>query len=297
MRRLLHLGVLAGLAITCLVGWLAWRYGAAVLPFGAVTSQIVNPEDGKVTNGAYTSRYFDLSYPLPKGWTEGIAGPDPSHSGYYVLSTFTPAGELTGTILIAAQDMFFAAKPPSDAAAAAKDFRHAISAVEGMTIDREPLEVRIADRAVQRVDFSGVGLYRAVFLAEIRCHLVSFNLTARDPEALASLTQSLDRLSFAGGKGAAASAPRCIRNYAVGDNLLSKVEPAITGSIATPIPVRIIVGTDGSVKHVHVIRATAEQRKGIESALRQWKLRAYEIEGKAVEIETGVVFQLRQGEM
>jgi hypothetical protein len=166
-----------------------------------------------------------------------------------------------------------------------------------MTIHREPLEVKIADRAVQRVDFSGAGLYRAVFMTEIRCHLVSFNLTARDPEVLASMTLSLDRLSFADGKGAAASAPRCIRNYAVAENLLSKVEPAITGSIATPIPVRVIIGTDGSVKHVHVIRATAEQRKGIESALLQWKLRPYEIEGKAVEIETGVEFQLGRGEM
>jgi hypothetical protein len=193
--------------------------------------------------------------------------------------------------------MFFAAKPLSDAASAANDFRHAISQVEGMTIDREPLEVKIAGRAVQRIDFSGVGLYRAMFVAEIRCHLVSFNLTARDPEVLDGMTRSLDRLSFAGGKGAAASAPRCMKDYAVAENLLSKVEPVIPGSLATPIPVRIIIGKDGGVKHVHVIRATAEQRNSIESALRQWKLRRYEIEGKAVEIETGVVFQLKQREM
>jgi hypothetical protein len=294
MRRLLHVGVLAGLAITCLVGWLAWRYGAAVLPFGAVTSHIANPEDGKVANGAYTSRYFDLSFPLPQGWTEAEAGPDPSHSGYYVLSSFIPKSELTGTILIAAQDTFFATKPLGDLASAASDFRHAISQVEGMTIDREPSEVRIADRVIQRVDFSGVGLYRAMFMTEMRCHLVSFNLTARDPEALASMTLSLDRLSFAGGKGAAKSAPHCIKDYAVAENLLSKVEPVIAGSLATPIPVRIIVGTDGSVKHVHVIRATAEQRTNVESALRQWKLRPYELAGRAVDVETGLTFQLRK---
>jgi hypothetical protein len=297
MRRLLHLGVLAGLAITCLVGLLAWRYGAAVLPFGAVTSQMANPGDGKVASGAYTSRYFDLSFPVPQGWTEAEAGPDPSHSGYYVLRSFIPKSELTGTILIAAQDMFFATKPLSDVASAASDFRHAISQVEGMTVDREPAEVRIADRIIQRVDFSGVGLYRAMFMTEIRCHLVSFNLTARNPEVLEGMTRSLDRLSFAGGKGAAASAPHCARNYAVAENLLSKVDPVIPGSLATPIPVRIIIGTDGGVKHVHVIRATAEQRNSIESALRQWKLRPYQIDGKAVEIETGVVFQLRRREM
>jgi hypothetical protein len=216
MRRLLYLSL-----VPCLVGWLAWRYGAVTLPFGAVTSQMPNPEDGRVTNGSYTSGYFGLSYPLPQGWTEGLTGPDPSHSGYYVLGTFAPKGERTGTILIAAQDMFFADKPHGDAAA--NDFRQAISQVEGMTIDREPAEVRIGDRLLQRVDFSGVGLYRAMFVAEIRCHLVSFNLTARDPELLASLALSLDELSFAGGRDAAASAPACVKNYAIAE------KPAVEG--------------------------------------------------------------------
>jgi hypothetical protein len=290
MRRLLYLSL-----VTCLVGWLAWRYGAAIVPFGAVTSQMPNPEDGRVSNGTYTSGYFGLSYPLPQGWTEGLAGPDPSHSGYYVLSTFAPKGERTGTILIAAQDMFFADKPHGDAAAS--DFRQAISQVEGMTIDREPVEVRIADRRLQRVDFSGVGLYRAMFVAEIRCHLVSFHLTARDPGLLASLALSLDELSFAGGRDAAASAPACVKNYAIAENLLSRVEPAIVGPILAPIPVRIIVGADGVVKHVHVIRATADQRQGIETALRLWKFRPYQVDGRPVDVETGLVFQLKPSGM
>jgi hypothetical protein len=245
----------------------------------------------------YANAYFGLSYPLPQGWAEGEVGPDPSHSGYYVLGTLRPKGELAATILIAAQDMFFADKPHGDAASAVNDFRQAISEVEGTTIDREPLEVSIADRRLHRVDFSGVGLYRAMFLVEIRCHLVSFNLTARDPELLASLARSLDHLAFAGERDAASPVPTCVRNYAVGDNLLSRVEPAIVGPMGTPIPVRIVVGTDGGVKHVHVIRATAEQRKGIDAALHQWKFRPYEIKGRAFEIETGLIFQARPGAM
>jgi hypothetical protein len=293
MRRLLHLGVATCLVATCLVGWLAWRYGAAILPFGAVTSQTSNPEDGKVTNGTYSNGYFGLSYPLPQGWTEGLAGPDPSHSGNYVLSTFTPKSELAGTILVTAQDMLFAGKD-TDAAAAAKDFHRAMSEIEGMTVGHEPLEVRIADRLVQRVDFSGVGLYRAAFVAEIRCHLVGFNLTAPDPDLLASLALSLDNLSFGGGGDAATAVPTCVKNYAAGENLLSKVEPVIVGPARTPIPVRIIIGTDGGVKHVHVIRATTEQRKTIEAAVRQWKVRPYVLEGRAVEIETGLMFNSPQ---
>src|SRR5215470_2796190 len=288
MRRLLQLGVAAGL-----VGWLAWRYGALIPLIGAVTSAMPNPEDGKVANGIYINEYFDLSYPLPQGWTEGLAGPDPSHSGYYALRTLIPRGELNATILIAAQDAFFADKTHRDAAEAASDFRQAISTVEGTTIDREPLEMRIASRLVQRVDFSGVGLHRAMFVAEMRCHLVSFNLTARDPELLADLALSLNGLAFAG-RAAAATAPACVKDYAVAENVLQRVEPAIVGSAFTPIPVRIVIGVDGNVKQVHVIRATAEQRSGIEQALWQWKFRPYTVQGRAADVETGLVFRSKQ---
>jgi hypothetical protein len=288
MRRLLLLGV-----AICLVGWLAWYAGMVPL-FGTMRPAMSNPEDGKVANGIYTNDYFGLSYPLPEGWAEGLAGPEPSHLGYYALRTLIPHDELDGTILIAAQDMFFADKPLSNAVEAASDFRRAMSEIEGMTIDREPLQMRIADHTVERVDFSGVGLYRAMFVTEARCHLVSFNLTARDPERLARLTLSVNSLSFADRKGTPVSAPACVKNYAVGENLLWKIEPAIPGSAFTPIPVRITIGVDGKVKHVHVIRATADQRKSIEHVLAQWQFRPYAAQGRAVEVETGLVFHSKQ---
>jgi hypothetical protein len=157
--------------------------------------------------------------------------------------------------------------------------------------------MRIADRTVERVDFSGVGLYRAMFVTEARCHLVSFNLTARDPERLANLALSVKSLSFAGRKGTPSSAPACVNNYAVPENLLRKIEPAIPGPAFTPIPVRIIVGANGKVQHVHVIRATLDQRKSIEHALAQWQLRPYAPQGRAVEVETGLVFQTKRNGM
>jgi hypothetical protein len=285
MRRLLLLGVAA-----CLVGSLAWHAGM-IAHFGTGRPAMPNPEDGKVANGVYRNDYFGLSYPLPEGWAEGLAGPEPSHLGYYALRTLIPRDELDGTILIAAQDMFFADKPLSNAVEAASDFRRAMSEIEGMTIDREPLQMRIADHTVERVDFSGVGLYRAMFVTEARCHLVTFNLTARDPEQLARLALNVNRLSFVGREGAPSPAPACVKNYAVAKNLLRKVEPAIPGSAFAPIPVRITIGVDGKVKHVHVIRATADQRRSIELALAQWQLRPYAVQGRAVEVETGLVFQ------
>jgi hypothetical protein len=185
MRRISYLGILA-----CLVGGLAWHRGAAMVP-------MPHPDDGVVKNKIFTSTYFNLSYPLPSGWTEGTAGPGPSVSGYYVLTTLIPKGQFTATILIAAQDAFFPIEPFADAAAMTQEFSRAMSAIDGMTIDRPPSEVQIAGRRFSRIDFSGVGLFRSTLTTEIRCHFVSFNLTAKTPELLADLVLGLNRLGYA----------------------------------------------------------------------------------------------------
>src|SRR5262249_50728702 len=139
MRRRLLL--LLGVA-TVLGSGLAWRYEAVTFPYGPVTPPMPVPEDGKVLSAAYVNEYFDLSFPLPEGWTEGDAGPDPSDAGYYVLGSLIPKSELNATILIAAQDLFFADKPSGDMAEMMRDFRQAMSEVDGMTIDREPTEIK-----------------------------------------------------------------------------------------------------------------------------------------------------------
>jgi hypothetical protein len=294
MRRLLLL--LSIVVATSLASWLGWRYGAVIVPYGTVMSPMPVPEDGKVLGGIYVNDYFDLSYPLPEGWTEGLTGPEPSDAGYYVLNSFVPQSEQNAAIMIVAQDMFFASKSHSNVAELVHDFRQAMSEVDGMTIDREPTEVKVADRLLYRVDFSGVGLYRATFTTERRCHAVSFNLTSRDPELLGSLALSMDKLSSARKRDSGAPAPYCIENYAVPENLLRRVEPTPVGPKFMPIPVRIIVDTEGSVKHVHVIRATPEQRKSIEDALRQWKFKPYGLNGRAAEIETGLMFRFTVAE-
>jgi hypothetical protein len=280
MRRLL---LLAGMAIV-LAGWLLWRYDA--VPFGAVSADMPVPEDGKVVSGIYVNDYFDLSFPLPEGWTEAEPGPEPSNFGYYMLSSLIPRAELNATILIAAQDMFFARGSHGDVAEVVHDFRQAMSQIDGMTIDREPAEVKMADRLLYRVDYSGVGLYRTTFFTTaIRCHAVSFNLTARSPDVLANL--SIDKLSAA---GKSKTVPQCIENYATSENLVQRVEPVAVGPNAS-IPVRLVIDRQGSVKHIHVINARPAQRRNIEDALRQWKFKPYRLNERAAEIETGLVFK------
>jgi hypothetical protein len=276
MRKLLYLT-----ACVCLASAWAWRGSAAIAP-------MPNPEDWSVTQGIFTNTYFNLSYPLLPGWTVGIAGPGPSISGYYALATFVPTGEFNATITVTAQDIFFAVKPFDDLMVMTTEFSRSISQVDGMTIDWPPSELRIAGRTFSRVDFSGVGLFRSTVTTKIRCHFVSFNLTAKSPKVLTTLLRSLDTLGAASDKDAGTVDPTCIGNYADAEHLLSKVDPAAVVPSFIPIPVRIVVGSDGSVKHVHVIRATSGQRDSIERALALWKLKPHENDSRTDEIETGL---------
>jgi hypothetical protein len=291
MRVWLYLGI-----AVCLAGIGAVLHGTVPSFRDTKIVQSANPDDGKVIGGVFISRYFNLSYRLPDGLTEGLAGPPPSQSGYYVLGTWTPMREFAGTVLVVAQDMFFAPDASGDVKNVVAEFRQVMSAVDGMTIDREPVPVNVGGHPGYRIDFSGVGLFRAMFAIEIRCHVISFNLTSRDPELLASLVRSLDSLDSVRKEEASAPVPECLKDY-VSENVVSRVEPEGVGAKAVSIPVRMIVATDGSVKHVHVIRASAAQRRNIEEAVRQWKFKPPVKQGHPVEVETGVMFNLRPTNM
>ncbi len=275
----------------CVAISLAWYYGIAAPPHGGRASVVANPEDAGIADGAFQSGYFGLTLPLPRGWVAGPAGPPPSQLGEYVLGTLVPEGESTGTVVITAQDLFFADPPHENAAAMIAHFRNATAEVPGMKIDREPSEVRIGGRLMQRVDFSGAGLYRAMLATEIRCHLVRFNLTASEPSPLAAMVRGLDDMTFDARSDAVASERVCVKDYATDGNVLKKVAPSPTGPTFTPIPVRIIVGVDGTVKSVHVIRATADQRQNIEAAIRQWRFKPRAMNGRGVEVETGLLYR------
>ena len=289
MRVWIYLGIaacLAGMAAVLPVAILSSRNAAVVKP--------ADPEDIRVADGVLVSDYFDLSYRLPDGWTEGLPGPNPSQSGYYVLGTWIPKQEFEGTILVVAQDMFFAGDTSDDVKNVVVEARQVMSSVAGMTIDREPESVSLAGHPGYRLDFSGVGLFRSMLAIEIRCHVVTFNLTSRDPELLASLVKSLDGLDAVGKRSD--PTPECLRDYA-SENALHRVEPEPIAARAESIPVRVIVGTDGSVKHVHVIRASALQRRNVEDAVRQWKFKPHVKQGHPIEVETGMVFNLKPANM
>ena len=284
MRGLRRLGMLA-----CLVTGLAWHYGSAA----KAAELMPRPDDGAVADGRYTNPYFGLSYALPPGWQQDVAGPPPSITGYYVLASLVPTGAFTGTILITAQDAFFATEPIDSLSEAALAFARSIAKVDGMQVDETPSRLVIARHPFVRVDYRGVGLHRSTFMMLSRCHLVSFNLTANSAERLADLAATLERIVdvHAGER----ADPICLKDHAAAANLVAKVDPRAGGPAYMPIPVRIVIGTDGAVKDVHVIRASDEQRHNIEAALGQWRFKPHAIDGEAAEVETGVLLQFTAG--
>jgi hypothetical protein len=279
-----------------------WRvsYLASVVLAGGLVHQIAlvpgpHPQDGTVADGIYANKYFHLSYPVPPGWKQGAGGPRPSYSANYVLTTFVPIDGPTGTVMIAAQDTFFVPGALRDIMSAARKLSQSMAALPGTTIDRQPEQTTISGLPFSRIDFSGVGLFHSTWTTRIRCHLVSFNLMANTREQLDFLRLSLDKIAYPGARANENPDPVCIDNYANPENLVAKVDPEATGPTFTPIPIRFIIGSDGRVKYVHVIRATQDQRNNIEKALGQWKFKPRETAGRAEEIETGLLIEFRPG--
>jgi hypothetical protein len=312
------LGVaLAGLSLGCCVeSWSAAQNGSgaapnppAKVPAGVILvkgawssdsdSTTPVPEAGTLTSRDYASPYFHLSYPLAAGWAQKFTGPPPSDRGYYVLAQIQSAdaadGRIRGSLLIAAQDMFFT---PIAASNALELVSYAGSHLRAdYRVERPPAEVSVAGRSFVRLDYVSpvTGLHWAVLATQIRCHTVQFTFTSIDPSVIEHLVAGMGDMTLpieagvSSGKGGG-EAPLCVKDYASGGNVLNRVDPILTDRRFNSIPVRVVIDTSGKVKNIHFISSFPEQARTIGDALQQWRFKPYMLNGKAVEVETGILF-------
>jgi hypothetical protein len=265
----------------------------------ATDSSTPVPEGGAMNEKAYVNQYFGFSYALPPNWHEKYLGPPPSDSGYYVLAQIQPAKELqgakVGTVLVSAQDLFFAHNRATSAQEMVS-FRKATLGAGGTdyVLERPPSEVTIAGHTFYRMDYMSPAaeLHWYTLTTEIRCHSVEFMMTSRDPALLDSLVQSIEKLKDAGLMPGTTkpAVPVCVKNYATTTNVTHRVDPILTDRKFNPIPVRLIIDRYGKVKHVHVVSAFPEQAKAITDALLQWEFKPYKRNGEPIEVETGIMF-------
>jgi len=257
------------------------------------------PEGGKLTNNVYSNAYFNFSYILSPDWTQKYSGPPPSDSGYYVLAQIRPADTMNatgrGSILVAAQDLFFTLAPAGNARELIDFTRENLN--EDYKVELPPTEVTIANHSFVRFDYGSpvADLHWYVLGTQIRCHMIQFIFTGRDPQFMESLIQGMNQLKLpaeAGlqsGKGGGA-VPACIRDYARDENVIERVEPVFTERRFNPVPVRIVIDKEGKVKHIHFLSAFPDQAKAIGDVLPQWRFRPYLRDGQPVEVETGILF-------
>jgi hypothetical protein len=55
-------------------------------------------------------------------------------------------------------------------------------------------------------------------------------------------------------------------------------------------PIRITIDKPGNVKHIHLIGAFPDQAKAISDAVKQWRFKPLLVEGKPIEVATGIMF-------
>ena len=232
--------------------------------------------------------YFGLRYPLPLGWKAGSQPPRPSYAGYYVLSTPSAPQGTKATILIAAQFTFFAIPPIADAGAMLLGFARSVSG--GQSSPAEPEAVTITGLAFVRVDLPGTPLLRIVLATDIRCHVVIFTFIGAEPDRLKKLAATPTTFR------SCSVAPICLKGYVTAQTIQRRVEPVSAGPRFVTIAVRMIIGADGRVEHVHVIRAFPEQHITIEDALAQWRFAPYLPSRRPPEIEASPTFEFKPPE-
>jgi len=240
------------------------------------------PEQGRVASGRYRNAYFGLQYPIPAGWKEQPAGPPPSEGGSYVLGQFAAA---RANVLMMAQDLFFSPRPVADAKELIAAARESLE--PQFEIEAEPAAVTIAGRAFHRFAYRAPrsGLRWRVVSTDVRCHALTFAFSGIDTAALDAAERALSGLSLA------PAGPACAPGY---DELVEKTDPDFTTRRFNTIPVRVIVGADGRVKHAHLLSAYPDQSQAILAALHTWRFKPYRVGGRAVAVETGVVFGMPQ---
>jgi hypothetical protein len=257
------------------------------------------PEGGTVSRNVFSDPYFGMTYTLPLDWTQEYEGPPPSETGRYVLAQIGPPDSgkkpLAGSILITAQDMFFSPFPTANAQELIRYTKDHLQA--DYQVEESPTQANIAGRLFTSFAYGSpvAQLHWYVLATEIRCHAVQIILTSRDTKLLQNLVSDLNKMKLPAGANPTTGKgggefPVCVKDYAEGDNVLARVDPAFTQHRFNPVPVRIIIDKDGNVKHIHFISAFADQASAITAALEQWKFKPYQCDGRAVEVETGIMF-------
>jgi len=254
------------------------------------------PETGKISDHVYRNAYFGISWTLPKDWTQKFEGPPPSDQGRYVLAEIVPSDTYTGTsrgsVLITADDLFFTLFPVARGEEVVDFNEQNLQPV--YKLERPLTNITMGGRSFRFFAFwsPAAELHWYVFGTQIRCHAVEITISSSDTKLIQDLMQDLQAITLPPEDALADgdSVPVCMKDYASAQNVITRVDPVFSERRYNAIPVRIVIGKDGKVKHIHFLSAFPDQAKAITDALDQWSFKPYLKNGQPVEVETGIRF-------
>jgi hypothetical protein len=187
---------------------------------------------------------------------------------------------------IAAQDLFFTMTPADNVLELVNSYKDHLGA--DYKIEQGPTEVRIADRAFVRLDYvSPVSkMHWHVLATQIRCHMLQFVFTGRSVGQMQRVIANVNSMVLP----MQAGNPVCVKDFASAENVIAREDPVFSEPRFNAVPVRIIIDTQGKVKHIHFLSAFPDQAKSITDALAKWRFKPYAPAGSPVEVETGLMF-------
>jgi predicted nucleic acid-binding Zn ribbon protein len=160
----------------------------------------VDPDEGSVENGVYTSDYFHFSYTLPEGFEvdEDFIGAeeDQSNTSFVLLAAQGPlSGEDRRDMVVIMAD-----REATTAEAYVAKVQRDYAQKQGFEILKSAYPVTLGGKPFYRADFRKEGTYQTAVFTILKGYAVGFTIAAPNGDEMNTLLASLDSVKFTGPK-------------------------------------------------------------------------------------------------
>ena len=160
------------------------------------SSAAVDPDEGSVENGTYTSDFFHFSYTLPEGFEVDeefqSAEEDQSNTAFVLLAAQGPlSGEDRRDMVVIMAD-----HDATTAEAYVDKVQHDYAQKQGFEILKPAYTVTLGGKPFCRADFRKEGTYQTAVFTILKGYAVGFSIAAPNGDEMKTLLASLDSVKF-----------------------------------------------------------------------------------------------------
>lgn len=159
-------------------------------------SGAVDPDEGSVENGVYTSDFFHFSYTLPEGFEVDedfqSAEEDQSNTAFVLLAAQGPlSGEDRRDMVVIMAD-----HDAASAEAYVDKVQRDYAQKQGFEVLKPTYAVTLGGKPFYRADFRKEGTYQTAVFTVLKGYAVGFSIAAPNGDEMNTLLASLDSVKF-----------------------------------------------------------------------------------------------------